>query len=273
MAGLCAFRSCGLRQTRQAAFTLIELIAVIVILAICSVVGAGFMANMTDQYQKAQLRADLVSQGSVVMEQLTRHLRMAVPNSVRISSSGACLEYLPLIGGTFYETWVPDSENGQSPISVIDTLRFTLSTAPKHYVIAPVSPDEIYTLATPSARASAGTLGAAPYDQAVLASAHRFLRNSITRRLLIANDPVRFCVQGDRLWRYQGYGLTTSAMSDVSPGGEAILLASSVQTSGAVFSLLQGSENRNAALEMQLAFTGGTESVRLRSRVLIRNLP
>jgi MSHA biogenesis protein MshO len=255
-------------------FTLIELIAVIVVLSIASVVGAGFIVNVVDQYKKAQLRSMLVQHGTVAMEQLTRKLRMSAPNSVRVSSSGDCIEYLPLLGGAFYTQPVPDAENGMLIANSVNTIGFTLQGAtPKHVIIASLASSEIYTLSSPSARVNAGSFGAEPYTQAVFAGNHRFLRNSINRRLLLAADPERFCVVGTRLVRHQSYSFSVASLSDASPGGVEVVMAAGVAAGAPAFALSAGSEDRNTAIDIRLVFSDRGESITLGSRVLIRNVP
>lgn len=83
-------------------FTLVELIAVIVILGIVSALGSGFLISISDSYHKAQMRAKLIAKGRVVTEQISRQLRIAVPNSLRVSASGNCVEFFPSVAGANY---------------------------------------------------------------------------------------------------------------------------------------------------------------------------
>ena len=265
-----------IRSVRQASvgFTLVELIAVIVVLAITAVVGAGFIVNVVDQYQKAALRSTLVQRGTVAMEQLARQLRMSVPNSLRVSDSGDCVEFMPLIGGAFYTEELPDSVNGKASVSTADTVEFSLlSGTPAQVLLAPLNSGEKYTNAVPSARVSAGDFGASPYSQAVFSANHQFLRNSSSRRLLLAEQPKRFCVLGTQLIRYEAYGLSAAVMSDTSPGGATVLVSTNLAGEGGAFALSSGSEDRNAALLIALRFSDRGESVLLNGRVLVRNAP
>ncbi|BCD98247.1 prepilin-type N-terminal cleavage/methylation domain-containing protein [Marinagarivorans cellulosilyticus] len=261
-------------QQDNGGFTLVELIAVIVVLAITSVVGGGFVVSVVDQYQKAQLRSTLVQRGTVTMEQLARQLRMSVPNSLRVSTGGDCVEFMPLIGGAFYTEELPDAENNKAVVDSVDTVEFSLlDGTPSQILVAPLDSTEIYTVAVPSARIAAGDFGVAPYSQAVFSGNHRFLRNSSSRRLLLAEQPKRFCIVGSQLIRYEGYGLDTGGISSASPGGTSVLMSASLEAEGSAFVLTSGSEDRNAALLISLRFADRGESVLLNSRVLVRNAP
>jgi MSHA biogenesis protein MshO len=263
-----------LASAHQVGFTLVELIAVITILALVSAVGGGFVVDVVNQYQKAQIRSTLVQRGTVSMEQLARKLRMVVPNSVRVSTSGNCVEFLPMIGGAFYLDTLPDAQNGLASAASVNAVEFTLAGGvPAHVVVAPMNSNEIYTNVEPSSRIAAGDFGSSPYSAAVFASSFIFLRNSSSHRLLLAANPERFCVAGNQLVRYDNYGLLTSAMSDVAPAGDTVLMADDVSASGVPFTLSVGSEDRNALLAISLEFFDRGESILLNSQVFIRNVP
>jgi MSHA biogenesis protein MshO len=77
-------------------FTLVELILVIILLGIVSTLGLGFLRNGAEMYAQSADRERLLSQSRFVIERLTRELRNALPNSVRISNDGLCVEFIPL---------------------------------------------------------------------------------------------------------------------------------------------------------------------------------
>lgn len=258
----------------NAGFTLIELIAVIVVLSITAVVGAGFITSVIDQYQKAEIRSSLVLKGAVAMEQLTRQIRMATPNSIRVSSSGNCVEFLPLIGTAFYFGQVPDIDNDRPLTNTIDTMPFSLGgVEPKFVLVAPLSPDETYSAVDPSPREIAGNFGSEPFSRVVLNNPHEFLRNSLNNRILISDDPKRFCVRGGDLVSHDDYGFLTSSITDAAPAGTQVLISSDVTAGDPAFAVSLGSEDRNALLDIQLIFSDSGEQITLNNRVLIRNVP
>lgn len=259
---------------RHGGFTLVEMIFVVVILGIITSIGSSFVVSAVDSYRTAQVRNQLVQRGRLTLEQMSRELRMAIPNSVRISASGLCAEFLPLVTAANYQSTLPDADNNRAPVSQISTGNFAFSPAfAEHLVVAPFSPADIYTNASPAARVGLGSVGSPPFTSIPLAGNHVFLRNSLNRRLFIAADPVRFCVSGGNLWRYSNYGFSTSALGDGSPGGAGDLMAHAVVANGAAFELSPGSQDRNMAVRMRLVFSNGTTSLELNHQVLVRNVP
>lgn len=258
-------------------FTLVELIAVIVILGIVMALGANFLITITDSYHKAQMRSKIIAKGRVVTEQVSRQLRVALPNSLRVSSSGSCIEFLPTVAGANYLGDMPDSENGAPSVSSITTAPFTVDLGTgSHAVIGALSAAEIYTTSSPAARVNMSSLTGGPHTAISLSSSHRFNRNSINKRVFIADNPVRFCyVAGSsELRRYSSYGLDTGAISDAQPSGASVAtMANGVTASGAVFVLSPGSEDRNVAVLFSLTFSQNDEQVTLNHKVVVRNVP
>ena len=254
-------------------FTLIELITVLVILGIVAGIGSSFLITTVDSYRVTENRAKLISRGRVTIEQMTRQLRLALPNSLRVSASGNCLEFFPLVAGVNYIGELPDSNNGAPQITTISTAPITFGLGvPLHAVVGGLSSAEIYSNSVPAARTSiAGT--SAPPPTITLSSSHRFIRNSINKRVFLADNPKRFCVSGNTLVQYQSYGLDTGVLSDGDPGGSTTIMSFDVAAVGTVFTLSPGSEQRNAAVYISLAFTANNETVDLNQTVLIRNVP
>ncbi|MCR6653938.1 MAG: prepilin-type N-terminal cleavage/methylation domain-containing protein [Cellvibrionaceae bacterium] len=258
----------------EAGFTLVEVIFVIVILAIISSIGSGFVVTALDSYRAAQQRNQLLQRGRVTLEQMTRELRMALPNAVRVSSGGQCLEFLPVLAAANYHGLVADQINNQAEQTQIQTGSFSIQDASaRHLVIAPFSPADVYMSGKPSARIGIASLGSGTYTAVSLSSSHRFIRNSPKKRLFIASDPVRFCITGGNLVRYSGYGFSTAALGTGNPGGTAALMAHEVAPVGTAFSLSPAAQDRGMLVRMQLRFSAAGTGIDLNHQALIRNVP
>ena len=256
-------------------FTLIELVSVLVILGILAALGSSFLVSLTNSYDQVQARTKLISKGRVALEQMTRQLRQALPNAVRVSGSGNCIEFLPLLGGGNYTQTLPDEGNTVAVTTNITTLPFSISSAnASHVIVGALEANEVYTTSTPASRVGIGTLaGTGPFATIPLAASHRFNRNSLLQRVYITAAPRRFCVASGTLIRYSGYGFDTNALNDSNPGGISALMAQNITLAGTAFSLSSGSEDRNTAIDINLVFNEGTNQIPLSQRVLVRNVP
>ena len=68
-------------------FTLIELIAVIVMLSIMGTFSVRFIVSTLDNYNRTIDRGKLVGHGRQALERMTRQLRAAIPNIVRVPNA------------------------------------------------------------------------------------------------------------------------------------------------------------------------------------------
>lgn len=268
-------RICRCILIKPNGFTLIELISVLVILALISVVGSRFLITAANAYQQTQIRTKMIGKGRAAIEQMSRQLRGAVPNSLRVSASGRCVEFLPTVAGTLYMGDVADELNGANGQDTISTSAFNLGLGvPEYIVIGAYDSSEIYTVSSPAARVNlSNTLTGGSLTSVSLSANHIFKRNSVRKRLFIASTPRRFCVVADELRMYSNYGLLTSTMTDANPGGDSDLMATDVASNNIVFSLSTGSLDRNAAIDIALQFSKNSALLTLNQQVLLRNVP
>src|SRR5918999_3289563 len=106
MATECAMRPmrCLRPRARQRGVTLIEMVIVITITAIIASGVAVFISRPFEGYVDAARRAELTDIADTALRRITRDLRTALPNSIRITSVGSVvyLEYLQTRGGGRY---------------------------------------------------------------------------------------------------------------------------------------------------------------------------
>lgn len=252
-------------------FTLVELIIVIVVLSILALGTTRYIVQTTEQYTSSADRAKLIAGGRVTVEKIVRRLRNALPNSVRVSPSGRCIEFFPILAGTATVGVIP------RPVNPLPTATFTLASAPTNYaVIAPLSAAELYNppsgdrVIWQTAIASAGT-----YSQIDLGSAVNFLRTSPMERVYLVGQPQRFCASTNALTHYSGYGIQAT-LGDLPPSGAtASLVAEDIDLSppDLNFSYTPGTLKRNAIVRMTLNFLKNGDPVRIIHEVQIRNVP
>lgn len=255
-------------RNAQAGFTLIELIAVIVILSIVASIGTGFVVKTTEAYYRTQTRALLVNTSRQALERMTRQLRIALPYSVRITNSGNCIEFMPIAAGGNYFSPVPDDENLATASATIAASPFVTDFGtPRFVTIGAMNVDEVYG-GNPASRANYAS------GNLVLSSAKRWKRNSINKRYYLLDNPQAFCVVGDELRFYESIDVTvdnvdvTNAFSIIARNVAVVNPASPNP-----FSLEMGSENRNTRITISLRFSSAGESVVYDQGVLIRNVP
>ena len=255
-------------------FTLIELIVVMVVFGIVAGMGSSFVVTSITAYNQAAERNKLVLRSRAVVERMSRQLRIALPYSVRVSSSGRCVEFMQLSGGANYKGLVSDASNGAPASMTINTAPFSLNMGNAvHVAVGAMSEDEIYTTSATASRATIASLAGAPITQINLAAAHRFIRNSINERVYVMESPERFCVVSGQLWHYSNYGLDTGALSDANPGGSNALMSDDVVEVAPVFSLSPATESRNTIIDIQFALSRQGETMAINHKVQIRNVP
>ncbi|WP_421867641.1 prepilin-type N-terminal cleavage/methylation domain-containing protein [Motiliproteus sp.] len=273
-------RLAGLRSTQG--FTLVELVVVIVVMAVLGVGVSQFIVNTSDSYVSTALRDRQGSAARAVVERISRELRNALPNSVRVSADQQCLEFVPVLGGSIY-TRIPLT----SASSSFSSIPFSSGAAPSigRVAVYPINTASVYNLATTSAAMSSISPDVSSSQSALedtveidvqLSRAHRFPLESPSQRWFMVDDPVSFCFSGTQLFRYRDYDYLTS---QPSPGGfgsgneqtpKRALLANGASGS---FVVIPATLQRNALVQMNLDLRERGEGVSIVHEVQLRNAP
>ena len=268
-------------------FTLVEMIVVIVITGILGGIIALFIRGPVQGYVDSARRAAMNDIADTAMSRITRDLRTALPNSVRITSIGSVyyLEFIPTTGGGRYRaasdvaaTLFPCG--GSSPasavldIAVADTCFEVLGPMPTFpvndwVVVNNVSSVNVYPGTDRAQIVSA-------VSPAVSIASFSFPSASPGNRFQVISTPVTYVCSpvaggvGGTLTRYWGYAIQAAqptalaTLTSVNPGA---LLAGNV--SSCSFSLPQG----NNLLAMQLTITESGESISLYDEAYVSNKP
>jgi MSHA biogenesis protein MshO len=187
----------------------------------------------------------------VTIERVTRELRSALPNSVRVNASNTCFEFLPVNAAGTYIT-LPVSASATTFVSA--RMNSGLDAATGRVAVYSLS-DDVYDT-TEGMLSPAATSGAPNANNEIvvtMASAYQFSNESIQSRYYLVADPVSFCIDGDYLFRYKDYGLLAAS---VSP-----------------FDVSSDSLTRNSIVRMNLTFSVSGESASVEHEVQLRKVP
>lgn len=244
-------------------FTLVELVIVIVIAGILAVGSVQFVGQATQGYADAADRQQLATIGWIASEKVSRELRNALPNSLRVNVAETCIEFVPVVGGSHYIT-LPNSVTPRTITAI--TSGFTSAPNNTRIAVYPTDNSAVYGQSNPgpisnSFIAALGT--AASVDTITLGADFEFLSGSPERRFYFTQDPITYCIEAGRLNRYSGYGFSASK-------GAAQIIVDKVQSG--TFRIAPASLTRNAVVAMHFVLSDGAIHT-VDQEVQIRNVP
>ncbi len=273
----------ALRERKSSGFTLVEMVAVIVLLGILSVGSVSFLRSGVEIYRDTHRRNTLAQQGRFAVERISREVRNALPGSVRAGSDGGtqCLEFMPVEAASSYLGAVADSD--QPTFEAVD---FTFTdSAVTGYRVAVFTLDETAVYAASSnALASLDQVSTVSDDQrtVMLDAPHLYANESPQQRFYIVKDRISFCASDGVLRRYVGYA-DSDDVQDIPPSvavsGSSALLAENIRladSSGAavtVFSFSAGTLHRSGVVHLDLRFEENNEWIPYSQAVFLRNTP
>jgi MSHA biogenesis protein MshO len=279
--------------------TLIELVITIAIVGLLAGLVIYFGAPIKG-YSDTSRRAALADAADTALRRIGRDLRLALPNSVRISGS-THLEFLLVRAGGRYRGEEGAAAANSCGSTAADVLSFAsadtcFKTLGDIANVADIDDNSdflvVYNLApgTPGADAyeSGGVTGgnkslitgvtAGTGSERINFESNTFLYESPGRRFFVVEGPVSYVCDGGSLYRYSGSGYGISAAQPVPPPiGNRRLLVSGV--SSCSFSYDANTNAQGAGLvTLQLTLTvqttgGGSESVTLYHAVHVNNVP
>lgn len=275
-----------IRMTKfQSGFTLAEAVIVIAITGIISAVVAVFIKAPVQGYFDASRRAEMTDIADTALRRISRDLRLALPNSVRVAGSNTAIEFLQTRAGGRYR-----SEIG-STTAETDILDFNNPTDTTFELLGPPitfnAGDQIviYNLGIAGADAYEGNTGANHVRRALdnvagvgttttvrIISSKSFPFDSPSHSFQVVDTPVSYLCSNGTLTRYAGYPISYAqpALPTDFPAGIGASLANNVNCT---FTYIAGVTERSGLVSMQLSITQGGETVTLYHQVHVSNVP
>jgi MSHA biogenesis protein MshO len=298
-------RQAGARRLGWRGFTLIEFILVIVITSVLAATLVVFMRPALESYLAVRSRADLVEQADAALRRMTRDVRVAVPNSIRIPSA-QCFEVLPSSQGGRYRMEPdtvndsgPDCSPGPSCSAALDTTQATsvfdvltpLAPIPAvgdMVVVGNQAPEQVYGGSNRAAITALGTPDPRYGKHRLSIGNTQFPNGYDGGRLLIvpaSQGPVFYvCAGADgsldangngrgQLMRAMAYGYNATYPSVCPDTSNAHLLASQVLSCQFVYDPNQGATQQNGFVWLQIVLARRGEKITLAYGAHVDNAP
>ncbi len=286
-------------------FTLVEMIVVIVITGIIASVVAVFLRAPVEGYADSARRAELTDIADTALRRVSRDLRTALPNSVRVTGAcaagpGPCyMEFIPTLSGGRYRAGTAGAAadvicpGGTDRDDILDfgaadVCFEVLGPMPPvavgeqivvNNIGGGVAPDEAY-LGNNTALHNRRVVAGVGANSITLASLAGLTNTSCVPggagfvggcRFHVVNTAVTYACDGaGNLLRWQGYAIQ-AAQPVASPGGTTSTLATNV--SDCRFAYAPGVSEREGLVTMHLSITEDGETVAMYAATHVSNVP
>lgn len=293
---------------RLKGFTLVELVIVIALAGIVGVVISSVFSHPLEGLIDQSRRGALVEQAAGAMNRMTRDVRLAVPNSLRVSSDGQAVELMLIQSAARYRPNRTDGEGlrfstdpvGTCGSATVDgrcdtaqVLDGSFDPTGAMWMVmynigaesggAPVSGSNVWAPANPGVITPIGTtfsvIPGAPAGETVIAVGNlptggfRFAYASPQFRLYMAQSVVGYRCENNQLLRYSYSTLLTTLPSEPPAGSNPQPLALNVDCGKTLFTYQAGSTQRGGLLSLTLRITQDSESFDLLQQVHVDNAP
>ncbi|PKG74942.1 MSHA biogenesis protein MshO [Shewanella sp. GutCb] len=285
-----SLRHKGISNAKRQGFTLVELVTVIIILGILVLGVSSFLIFGTRIFIDSTSVEQVMSQSRFAIERMTRDIRNAAPNSIRVRNSNddwQCIEMMPITSSASYIT----APIAPFPASNTATVMQASSTAPltkkQFLLIYPLKPADVYTSVT-STSGKLFEIKEVTNSATTNASKIEFERNiqfngmSPRQRYFGVSDAVSYCFEKvtnelSVLKRYSGYDFNNPA---TQPGpanmDTGVLMAENVVNTTALnnpMAYTPGTLQNNAMVHLNPLFDFQGQSLQYHHQVQVINVP
>jgi MSHA biogenesis protein MshO len=282
---------------RQSGFTLIELVITmtisVIVVAFAGLFISGPVLGFTDQARRVRL----VDAADSALQRISRDIRRALPNSVRVANVGSisAVELLSTADGARYRGNAPgttdqilDFSGADSAFNVIGP--FTRIAKPfsstNHFLAiynVGVTGADAYELANvmtpPGTQIDIAADTMAGEDRVNLSPAFRFAYGSPTQRVFLVDGPVSYICDSvaGTLTRYVGYAIAEDH-ADRDTGGELLAAGASAsliagRITGCGFSYAAGTAERAGMVTLEITVGEQGEAISQLAQVHVDNVP
>lgn len=300
----------GGNPSENLGFTLIELVLTMTLTTILFSVVALFMSAPIRSYTDTVRRIALADAAEAALQRMGRDIQRAVPNSIRVKSSGAvqALEMVNVVEGRRYRAQGPSGSAlnfnaAATDFDVWGNFQYAnLATTSYRVIIyntgainggnfdSPVAGENVYSTSnapvtsvnpppgahviTPVGRIVTLTNPTATTGHVNIGGGGwQFAFTSPAQRLYLSDGPVSYVCDptAGTLTRYSAYSLSDAQPTSFPGSASSALVANSV--SSCTFNYLQGSPNRNGLAILRITLSQSGESVTLIHQVSVSNVP
>ncbi len=285
-----------MKNYEEAGFTLIELVSTMVISTIVVGFVSVFISGPVEGFTDQARRVKLLDSAESSLSRMSRDVRRALPNSVRITSTGGnqVLELLSSVDGTRYRGQPPGGPDQVLDFTIADSAFNTIgaftqvgkpfSSTNHHLVVYNVGVPgadayELANVITPSGTQIDISVDVAGEDRVQLTPGFRFAYESPRQRLFLVDTPITYlCDPGaGTLTRFSGYAISANQSSRdtaaelMSAGAAQALMADDI--AGCGFGYAPGTAERAGLVTITVAVSDSGESVSLLRQVHVDNVP
>lgn len=267
---------------KNSGFTLVEMVVVIAITGVIAAALALFIRQPVQGYVDAARRAEMSDIADTALRRMARDLKLALPNSIRISADNKTLEFLMTRSGGRYRTEGAGFLDFSQPASSLTQLGPLAAGVGQNIDAGDLL--VIYNLGIAGADAYAGDNSAvitsvdvsAPNEPVINFTPKQFPFESPDARFQIVEGPVSYVCDPatGALTRYSAYAVAPAQQSAASLAASSAARALAAgNVADCAFTYTSGVTARSGVVALSLKITLNGESVQLYQEAHVGNVP